>query len=98
VDAVVIVDQVPDRNRGVITDRVCLSSNLNCAQLVPDGVVEQVRHGVIECLRKAAGGGGFIMHSSNSIHSSVKPDNYRTMIEATRQHGKYPLDLPQLEA
>ena len=76
-------------------DRVCLSGNIDCGQLLPHGTADQVRQAVIECLRKAAGGGGFIMHSSNSIHSSVNPENYRTMIEATREYGKYPLSLPQ---
>ncbi len=79
-------------------DRVCLSGNIDCGHLLPHGTAEQVRRSVIECLRKAAGGGGFIMHSSNSIHSSVNPENYRTMIEVTREYGEYPLDLPQLEA
>jgi len=75
-------------------DRVCLSGNIDCGHLLPHGSAEQVRQAVIECLRKAAFGGGFIMHSSNSIHSSVNPENYRTMIEATRRYGRYPLQLP----
>ena len=75
-------------------DRVCLSGNIDCGQLLPHGTTEQVRQAVIECIRKAAPGGGFIMHSSNSIHSSVNPENYLAMIQATREYGKYPLDLP----
>jgi hypothetical protein len=33
------------------------------------------------------------MSSSNTIHSSVKPENYRAMNEATHQYGKYPIAL-----
>ncbi len=76
-------------------DRVCLSGNIDCGHLLPHGTVEQVRQAVIDCIREGAPGGGFIMHSSNSIHSSVTPENYRAMIEATREYGKYPLTLPE---
>ena len=38
-----------------------------------------------------APGGGFILSSSNSIHSSVNPANYLAMVNTVRAYGKYPL-------
>jgi hypothetical protein len=33
------------------------------------------------------------MSSSNTIHSSVKPENYLAMINATHKYGQYPLEI-----
>jgi uroporphyrinogen decarboxylase len=72
-------------------DRVCLIGNIDCGHLLPHGTAEEVEAAVKECIAQAAIGGGFILSSSNSIHSSVNPENYRAMIEATRKFGSYPL-------
>lgn len=74
-------------------DRVCLIGNIDCGQLLPHGTVEEVEAAVRDCIAKAAPGGGHIVSSSNSIHSSVRPENYRAMIEAARKYGTYPLAL-----
>lgn len=74
-------------------DRVCLIGNLDCGDLLSSAPVDQVVLGVKETIRKGAPGGGYIMMSSNTIHSSVKPENYRAMIEATKRYGAYPLNL-----
>ncbi len=69
--------------------KVCLLGNIDCAHLLPHGSTEEVEEAVRECIRKAAPGGGFILTSSNSIHSSVNPENYRTMIECAKKYGLY---------
>lgn len=74
-------------------DRVCLIGNIDCGELLSWGSPEQVRRTVRDTIRQAAPGGGYIMSSSNTIHSSVKPENYRAMIEATHQYGSYPLSF-----
>jgi uroporphyrinogen decarboxylase len=71
-------------------ERVCLVGNIDCAHLLPEGTVEEVDAAVRECISKAAHGGGHIICSSNSVHSSVRPENYLAMIKATRKYGKYP--------
>jgi uroporphyrinogen decarboxylase len=73
--------------------RVCLIGNIDCAYILSEAPTEEVEAAVKECLLKASLGGGHIISSSNAIHSSVKPQNYRTMVEATRQYGRYPLVL-----
>jgi len=71
--------------------RVCLIGNVDCGYVLSQAGPEEVEAAVRECIHKAAPGGGFILSSSNAIHSSVKPENYRTMIEAARRYGHYPL-------
>jgi uroporphyrinogen decarboxylase len=74
-------------------DRVCLIGNIDCGELLSRGTPEQVTRTVRDTIRQAAPGGGYIMSSSNTIHSSVKPENYRAMIDATHQYGTYPISL-----
>ena len=71
--------------------RVCLIGNVDCGRLLPHGTVEEVEAAVRECIRQGAPGGGYILSSSNSIHSGVNPDNYLEMIAAGRKYGVYPL-------
>jgi uroporphyrinogen decarboxylase len=47
---------------------------------------------VKECILKASPAGGYILSSSNSIHSGVKPENFLAMVEAAKKFGKYPID------
>jgi len=73
----------------MVGDRVCLVGNIDCAHLLPHGTPEQVEQAVIQAIRDAGAGGGFILSSSNSIHSSVNPANLAAMIEAAHRHGEY---------
>ncbi|MBI3920615.1 MAG: hypothetical protein HY318_04270 [Armatimonadetes bacterium] len=72
-------------------DRVALIGNIDCGALLSWGTREEVRAAVRDCIASAAVGGGHLLSSSNSIHSSVKPENYLTMVEAGREFGAYPL-------
>jgi uroporphyrinogen-III decarboxylase len=74
-------------------DRVCLIGNIDCGELLSRGTPEQVTRTVRDTIRQAAPGGGYIMSSSNTIHSSVKSENYQAMIDATHLYGTYPLTL-----
>jgi uroporphyrinogen decarboxylase len=70
-------------------ERVCIMGNIDCGHLLSHGTVAEVEQAVQECIAKAAPGGGFILCSSNSIHSSVKPENYLAMIQAAKRWGDY---------
>ncbi len=70
-------------------DRVCLVGNIDCGELLPHGSPEEVTDAVRQAIEDAAPGGGFILASSNSIHSSVDPRNYAAMLEAARRFGAY---------
>jgi uroporphyrinogen decarboxylase len=44
---------------------------------------------VRQAIADAGEGGGYILTSSNSIHSSVKPENFVAMARAGREFGAY---------
>jgi uroporphyrinogen decarboxylase len=71
--------------------RLCLIGNIDCGHLLPHGTAEEVEAAVMDCIAQAGSGGGLILSSSNSIHSSVNPANYLAMIKATRKFGCYSL-------
>jgi uroporphyrinogen decarboxylase len=70
--------------------RIALKGNVDCAKTLTFGSVEDVVAETKEVLRKGAPGGGFILSSSNSIHSAVKPENYLAMLRTLQEYGQYP--------
>jgi len=72
-------------------DRICLCGNVDCGPLLTWGTPEEVTEAVLQCFRDAARDGAYILSSSNSIHSSVKPENLAAMIKARDEFGTYPL-------
>ena len=77
------------RSRAV---RVCVVGNVDCTEVLTHAPLEEVVEAVKETIAKASPGGGHILASSNSIHPGVRPENYKTMVEAARRFGVYPLD------
>jgi uroporphyrinogen decarboxylase len=72
---------------------LALKGNVNCATTLVDGTTEDVVHETLNVIRTASAGGGLIVSSSNSIHSSVKPANYLAMLSTIKAYGKYPIKL-----
>ncbi len=70
-------------------DRVCITGNIDCAHLLPHGTPEQVRGAVRQAIADAAAGGGYILTSSNSIHSSCRAENLVAMVSACHEFGGY---------
>ncbi|HJW90994.1 MAG TPA: uroporphyrinogen decarboxylase family protein [Anaerolineales bacterium] len=75
----------------VYGDRIAMKGNVDCVQLLSFGAPAQVVEATKEALRMGAPGGGFILSSSNSIHSGVKPENYQAMMDTLRAFGSYPI-------
>ena len=71
--------------------RIALKGNVDCSHLMTLGTPEQVAAATRDALRIGAPGGGFILSSSNSIHSSVKPQNYMAMLQTLKEFGGYPI-------
>lgn len=71
--------------------RIAIKGNVNCAYTLATGTVEETIVETKKCLKIAAPGGGYILSSSNSIHSSVKPENYIAMLDTLKEFGTYPL-------
>lgn len=75
--------------KAVFGDKVCLLGNVDCSNLLSFGSREEVEAAVIKCIQDAAKGGGYILQSSNTIHSGVNPENFMTMIECCKKYGVY---------
>ncbi|MCF7674184.1 MAG: hypothetical protein K9N23_06150 [Akkermansiaceae bacterium] len=73
--------------------QVALKGNVNCATTLVTGTVEDVVRETLDVIRAGAEGGGFILSSSNSIHSSVNPANYLAMLSTLKGYGRYPIKL-----
>lgn len=73
--------------------RIALKGNVDCTHLMSFGTPEEVAEATKEALRQGAPGGGYILSSSNSIHSAVKPENYKAMLDTLKEYGSYPLTL-----
>ncbi|MHB1356948.1 MAG: uroporphyrinogen decarboxylase family protein [Anaerolineae bacterium] len=69
--------------------RVCLIGNIDCGELLSHGTIEEVEQAVRTALAAGMPGGCYMLSSSNSIHASVKPENYRAMVDAGKRWGKY---------
>ena len=69
-----------------------LMGNVDCAQLLTFGTPEQVAAETRRIIQSAAPGGGYVLTSSNSIHSGVPVGNYLAMLEANRRYGQYPIE------
>ena len=65
--------------------RLALKGNVDCANLLTFGTPAAVRAASLRCLEIGAPGGRYIFSSSNSIHSTVRPENYRAMLQAWRE-------------
>jgi len=57
---------------------------------------EQIRREVLTKLI-AARGGGYILQSDHSIPDDVAPASYDYVIQLVREHGRYPLALPECD-
>jgi uroporphyrinogen decarboxylase len=69
--------------------RIALLGNIDCAHLLPHGTPAQVREAVRQAIEDAGRGGGFMVTSSNSIHSSCRPENLLAMVAAVKEFGGY---------
>jgi uroporphyrinogen decarboxylase len=70
-------------------DRIALKGNVDCAELMTFGTPEEVVEATKIALRQGMPGGGYILSSSNSIHSTVKPENYAAMLQTLHEYGSY---------
>ena len=73
--------------------RLTLLGNVDCANTLVYGSRQEIIDETISVIKKAAPGGGFLLSSSNSIHSGIPAKNYLTMLEAAREYGNYPIAL-----
>jgi len=69
--------------------RVCIKGNVNIGGALSLGTPDEVRAETYACIQAGKPGGAYILSTSNSIMSSVLPDNYMAMIQTLRKYGNY---------
>jgi hypothetical protein len=74
-------------------DKLILVGGIDCSQLLPLGTPEEIREKVRWAIKVAAPGGGFFIGSSSEIVPSTPLENVLAFYEATREFGKYPINL-----
>jgi uroporphyrinogen decarboxylase len=72
-----------------VGESLCLCGNIDCGDLLSQGTPDQVRAEVRRAIADGGARGAFILTSSNSIHSSCRPQNVQAMLDACREFGAY---------
>ena len=78
-------------------DRICIKGNVDCANTLTLHSVEDTIEETKNCIQIGGPGGGYILSSSNSIHASVKPENYSAMLDTWRRYRDYPISVDNKE-
>lgn len=97
IDCLDPIDPIAGMNLGAVKaqygHRIALKGNVDCASLMSFGTPEETAEATKTALRQGMPGGGYILSSSNSIHSGVKPENYLAMVQTLQEFGSYPMNL-----
>jgi uroporphyrinogen-III decarboxylase len=80
------------RVREQVGHKLVLVGNLDVSHLLVNGSREEIELAVKKAIWDAAEGGGYILSASHS-HQCVDPTRLKWMIEATLEHGKYPITV-----
>ena len=71
--------------------RLALVGNIDLGSTLVTGTPDEVRQDVRRHIKELAPGGGYCVSSSNTIPNYVPLENYRAMLEATFEYGRYPI-------
>jgi len=71
-------------------DEITLIGNVDSKTVLQRGSFHQIKEQVLECLRTASPGGGYILASDHSVHEGIPSDNIKYMFKIARRYGKYP--------
>lgn len=74
-------------------DKIAIKGNVDCANTLALHSVEDTIEETKKCIEIAGPGGGYILSSSNSIHASVKPENFVAMLDTLKKYGSYPINI-----
>ena len=70
-------------------DRLAVFGGIDTGDSLSNWPVDKLVSEVRRRIRELAPGGGWAISSSNTVHSSVKPENYHALVTATRTYGNY---------
>jgi uroporphyrinogen decarboxylase len=75
-----------------IGEKLCLIGNID-VDLLLRGTPEEVEEDTKKHLKELGPGGGYVLGSSNSIHRTIKAENYRAMLDTALKYGNYPIEI-----
>ena len=74
-------------------DKIVVCGNVDCGYILSSATTNEVKSYTKDLIKKVSPGGRHIISSSNSIISSVKPENYQAMLNTVKEYGGYPIDI-----
>lgn len=74
-------------------EKITLIGNVNSKTILQHGPLHKIKEQVLECLKIAAPGGGYILASDHSVHEGIPSDNIKYMFKIARKYGKYPISV-----
>ena len=74
--------------------KIVFFGGFDIQQLLPLGIVEQIREGAKKLIQEYAVGGGFILGPTHNIEPDTSPENIVAMFDAAYDYGKYPIPDP----
>jgi uroporphyrinogen decarboxylase len=75
-----------------VGDKLCLMGNIDVSYILVSASKKEVFEAVKYAIKIAGPGGGFIVSAAN-MHPGVNVENLKWMVQATREYGKYPLNI-----
>jgi uroporphyrinogen decarboxylase len=75
-----------------VGDKLCLMGNIDVSYILVSASKKEVFDAVKNAIKIAGPGGGFIISAAN-MHPGVNVENLKWMVQATREYGKYPLNI-----
>jgi uroporphyrinogen decarboxylase len=86
IDPVAGMDMV--RAQRQVGERLCLCGNVDCG-LLQFGPPEKIYESTKSLLQACKSGGRFVLGASNAVFQQMPIENYRAMVQAWRDYGKY---------
>ena len=74
-------------------DHLALLGNIDLGYTLTRGTPAEVRDAVRDLMRDVAPGGGYLIASANSITNYVPLANFRALLDAAREFGRYPISV-----
>lgn len=72
----------------IFGSRVAVAGNIS-TDLLSRGSAQEVENATRRAIEETEAGGGYRLMAAASVHSGVKPQNNKTMVETPRRFGSY---------
>jgi uroporphyrinogen decarboxylase len=73
--------------------RLALIGNVDLGYTLTRGTPQEVREEIKYLIKNVAPGGGYLLGSANSITDYVPLENYKALLDAAFEYGRYPIAL-----